>query len=98
MKNLKISEEALKSIHSDLLCDNSLLCMFAIRKCVFDRINDDKTTSIIQSLKTSPLIEWNSCKISDCAKAALHLLGIEPYNGDNEQVQELINTVFYSEV
>ena len=95
MKNLKISEEVLKNIHNDLLGNNALTCMFAIRKCVLDKIDDDKTVKIIQDLKSSPLIEWNSCKISNCALAGLHLLGIENYTGNDEQVLEMIDTVFY---
>ena len=99
MKKSVKSEKALKSIHeihNDLLGNDSLSCMFAVRYCVLNMIVDKETIDILIKLKRSPLIEWNSCKISNCALAALQLLEIEPYNGEDEQVLELIETVFYT--
>lgn len=92
------AQKSINDIHKDLLGNNSLSCMFAIKYCVINKISDNKTITIIKSLKNSDLIEWNSCKISNCAYAALHLLDIEPYNGNDKQVQDLIDTVFYTTI
>lgn len=91
-------QKSINDIHNDLLGDNSLLCIFAIKHCVINEITDNKTVAIIKTLENSSLVEWNSCKISNCAYAALHLLNIEPYKGNDEQVQDLIDTVFYTTV
>ena len=91
-------QKNISDIYEDLIGNNALSCMLAVRYCVLNHIKDDKTVSIISSLKSSPLIEWNSCKISNCAYAALHLLGIEPYQGNDGQVQDLIDTVFFTQL
>lgn len=70
--------------------------MHAIRSCVVNNFRTNKIIDTLRELKTSDLIEWNSCKISNCAYAALHLLEIEAYNGNDTQLQDLIDTVFYT--
>lgn len=91
-------QKSINDIHRDLLGNNSLSCMFAIKHCVLNKITDNKTIAIIKNLKNSNLIEWNSCKISNCAYAALHLLNVEFYKGNDEQIQDLIDTVFFTTV
>lgn len=91
-------QKNINDIHKDLLGDNSLACMFAIRYCVLNKITDNETISIIKNLKGSKLIEWNSCKIADCAVAALHLLGVEKYEGENYAIKDLIDTVFFTNI
>lgn len=95
--NTKVQKN-INDVYEDLLGNNALLCMFAVRYCVLNAIKDDKTISIISSLKNSPLIEWNTCKISNCAYAALHLLGVEIYQENDGQVQDLIDTVFFTQL
>lgn len=88
----------IQQIEERLLNSNSLRCMFAIRECVLENIDNRRIVEILQELKSSKLIEWNSCRISDCAVAALHLLNIEKYNGDDERVKVLIDTVFFTKL
>lgn len=84
------------NICNELMSNDALACMFALRYCTLNNLNNNEITSIIKKLKNSTLIEWNSCKISSCAIAALHLLGIELYSGDDIQINELIKTKFYT--
>lgn len=86
---------SITEIHKDLQGNDSLLVMYAIRHCVFNKINDKVTVLLLQELKNSNLTEWNY-KISGCAIAALHLLGVEKYVGSDVQINELINTGFFS--
>lgn len=83
-------------ICNDLESSNSLACMYALRYCALNHILDDKVLSAIQRLKKSKLIEWNTCKISDCAIVALHLLDVEHYLGNNHQILKMIETKFYT--
>lgn len=94
--NLKTEYNNILFIEKTLSSDNSLKCMYAIRSCVLNRFKNDNIINLLKKLKSSNMIEWNSCKISNCALAALHLLDIEPYEGNDEQVKDLIDTVFYT--
>lgn len=85
-------------IEKSLSSINSLECMYAVASCVYNDFKTPEIISLLQKLKSSTLIEWNSCKISNCAYAALHLLDIEPYNGNDKQVHDLIDTVFYTTI
>lgn len=86
----------INDVHNDLLGTHSLACIYAIIYCVLNNITDKKTINIIKDLKNSDLIEKNSVKVSDCAKAALHLLGTEKYNGKDDIVTDFIDTVFFT--
>ena len=97
----KSNESGKISINTAIICDDlksqdPLACMYALRCCALHNITDDIILSQINKLKTSTLVEWNSCRISDCAIAALHLLGAEPYSGNSPQILEMINTEFYA--
>lgn len=94
--NLKPEYNDVSFIEQALLSNNALRCMHAIRSCVVNNFRINKIIDTLRELKTSDLIEWNSCKISNCAYAALHLLEIEAYNGNDAQVQDLIDTVFFT--
>lgn len=94
--NLKFEYNNISFIEQALLSNSALKCMYAIRSCVVNNFRTNKIIDSLRRLKTSDLIEWNSCKISNCAYAALHLLEIEAYNGNDTQVQDLIDTVFYT--
>lgn len=86
----------ISKIKDDLQGENSLACMYAIRSCVINSIHDEEVIQIIESLKDSVLVEWNTCKISDCAIAALDLMGIESYSGSCVQIKDLISTKFFT--
>ena len=59
-----------------------------------------KNKLFIQRLKELTTDEIVICgyRVGDFAKAALHLLGVEPYTGDSSDVERLIegNLDFYS--
>ena len=84
------------TIYHDLQSDDPLACMYAIKYCALNMINDINIIKAIVELKKSSLVEWNSCKVSDCAIAALHIMGVETYTGSNSQIMEMISTQFYS--
>ena len=88
----------IEDVRSDLLSRDSLDNMYAIRYCVLNNITDETTINIIKKLKNSDLIEANSVKISDCAKAALDLLGIEKHKGNDEVIIDYIDTVFLTKI
>ena len=81
-------------VEKSLSSNNSLECMYAIASCVYNDFRTPKIINLLQKLKSSTLVEWNSCKISNCAYAALDLLEIEPYTGVDLQTKELITTHF----
>ncbi len=89
--NLKDEYNDVSFIEYALLSDKPLRCMYAICSCVINNFKTSRIVEILKKLKNSDLIEWNSCKISNCALAALHLLNIEPYTGSDEQVEDLID-------
>lgn len=87
---------SIEDICNDLESNDSLVCMYAVRYCALNHVLNDKVLSAMQKLKESKLVEWNTCKICDCAIVALHLLGVEHYFGNNQQILEMINTKFYT--
>ena len=89
-------QKNIDDVRADLLSGDSLSCIYAIRYCALNNVTDDITINMIKSLKDSDLIEWNSVKVSDCAKAALDLLGVEKYQGKDDPVTDYIDTVFFT--
>ena len=90
--------KTLDDVIEGLTCNRPLTCMYVIRFCVVNKVTDKRVVDIIKDLKTSDMIEWNSCRISDCAYAALDLLGIEKYEGDKMEIRDFIDTVFYTQM
>ena len=84
------------TLYLDLQSDDPLACLYAIKYCALNMINDINIIKAIVELKKSSLVEWNSCKVSDCAIAALHIMGVETYTGSDSQITEMINTRFYT--
>lgn len=74
---LKDEYNDISFIEKALTSDSPLTCIYAIMSCVKNNFKSDKVIENLKLLKNSKLIEWNSAKASDCAKAALDLLGIE---------------------
>lgn len=87
------ASEILNSLHSN----DGLNIMYTIRYCVLESVKDDIVIEAIKQLKTSPLVEWHTCSIADCAVAALDLLDVEPYNGNKPQIVEMISTRFFAD-
>ena len=84
-------------ILNDLKRDNALVIIYAIRYCALENIKDDAIIAELKKLKSSELVECHSCRVANCAAAALDLLGIEPYTGDDGQTLDFISTRFFEE-
>ena len=77
--------------------DNNLGCVLAIGAAVKNQLKTDIIVCSLKKLKSKD--EYEFCvNISQLALAALHILGIEYYSGDNRNVQELIESKFSFEV
>lgn len=88
-------DNLIEKTKKNLLSDNGLICLYAIKSCVENKIIDDSIIKILKDLKSNNNVEWNSCKISDCAIASLHLLGIEKYIGNEPSITTLIDNCFF---
>lgn len=88
-----------KNINDDIIrrlsSNTPMKCLLAIRECVDNEIKDKDVIEKIKKLVKSELIEWNTQKVSDCAIAALDMLGVSKYSGDNMAIHDLIETNFY---
>lgn len=73
--------------------DNSLECVLAIGACVKHKIRTPKTTEALLRLRNSTKREF-CCWISDLANAALDVLEIKKYQGNNKLVIEAIESQF----
>lgn len=89
-------QKFLTMIEKDLQSDNAADCAYAIRACCIQHISNDKIIAILKTLKSDNRIAMMN-KISDSAMAALDILGIEKYTGDNPAIIEIIKTVYYRE-
>ena len=83
-----------EEIYEALIGDDIITAVYATRLCALRRLNDEKYVDALKELKTEKGQYW--LKISDCACAALDIIGAEKYTGDNITVKELIETEFYS--
>lgn len=97
----KLTEYGTISINTENICNDlkgsdSLACLYALRYCAINQLDSNEVISLIRELQSSELIEWGSCKVSDCAIAALHLLNVQKYSGDDPQIIDLISTRFYT--
>ena len=88
---------SVSDILTSLRGNDALNIMYTIRYCVLENIRVSSVLNAIKVLKSSELVEWNTCSISDCAVAALHLLGVEAYNGDKPQIMDMISTRFFAD-
>jgi hypothetical protein len=86
---------SIENIKQDLLGENTLKCLYAIKSCVKNKVLDDTVIEILKSLKSNTKVEWNSCKVGDCAIASLDLLGIEKYTGNEPSITTLIENCFF---
>ena len=87
---------SVSDILNSLQGTDALNIMYTIRYCVLESVKVNSVIDCLKKLKGSLLIEWNTCSISDCAIAALHLLEIETYNGNKPQILDMISTRFFS--
>lgn len=88
-------QDLIKLIERDLHSANAEDCAYAIRVCCLNNITDESIVNSIKELKTSDKIAMMQ-RISDMAMAALEILDVEKYTGDNPLVLDNISTVFYS--
>lgn len=87
----------LNRIKNDLKSANMEDCMYAIRACCVKVLNDDEIINQLKELKNNHSIAMMN-KISDCAIAALDIMGVEKYSGSNKKIIEIIKTKYYSVV
>ena len=83
-----------EEIYQDLIGDDIIAAVYATRACALRRLNNEKYVHALKNLKTEEGQYW--LKISDCACAALDIIGAEKYTGDDISIKELIETEFYS--
>lgn len=88
-------QNSLTMIEKDLLSDDPTDCIYAIRACCIQHISSNEIISKLKALKNDNRIAMMN-KISDSAIAALDILGIEKYTGNNSAITEMIKTVYYS--
>lgn len=83
-------------LKNDLQSDNATDCIYAIRACCIQHILDNEIIDELRKLKYDNRIAMMK-KVSECAIAALDILGIEKYTGYNLSIIEIIKTNFYKE-
>ena len=88
--NEKIMSGDIEFIHRYLSEDNTLGNILAIKGAVKNRLTDNKTATLLKKLANKD--EWEfSANVSYNALAALDILGIKKYTGDNTTVLDMIN-------
>lgn len=85
----------LSIIENDLQSDNPCDCVYAIRTCCIQNVFNDNIIKIMKELKKDKRVAMMN-KVSDFATAALDILGIEKYNGNNVIIIEMIETIIYN--
>lgn len=83
-----------EEIYKELIGDDIIAAVYATRACAVRKLNEEKYVDALKELKLEEGQYW--LKISDCACAALDIIGAEKYTGDNITIKELIETEFYS--
>lgn len=82
-----------KLIEQNISSDNNLGCVLAIGAAVKNQIKTDIVVRSLKKLKSKDEFEF-CMNISELALAALHMLGVEYYSGNNQNVKELIRNKF----
>lgn len=90
-------KENLERIEHDLYSDDANDCIYAIRACCIKRISSESIIKRLKDLKECSAFAMMN-KISDCATAALDILGVEKYTGEEKNILYIIETVFYSKL
>lgn len=90
-----IKTNKLVKIEHDLSSDDPKDCLYALRFCCIEKITNENIVKKIKDLKNNDKCTMYY-RLSYSAIAALDILGIEKYTGDNVTIKEIINTVFYS--
>lgn len=80
-------------IEENISSDNNLGCLLAIGAAVKNNVKTDIVVNALKKLKNKEEFEF-CMKISELALAALHVLEIEYYLGDNKNVKEIIDSEF----
>lgn len=85
----------MERIEHDLNSNDANDCIYAIRACCIKKITSEAIVSRLRVLKESSAYAMMN-KVSDCATAALDILGSEKYTGNEPNILYLIETDFYS--
>ena len=97
MKKLSIKDRMMlgdiELIEEHIASDNNLGCVLAIAGAVINSIKTDIVVKNLKRLKYKNEFEF-CANVSYWAIAALHLLGIEEYKGDNIAIIETIEDDF----
>ena len=81
------------TVERALRSDESLPCLFGIFSCVKNHIVTPAVSDLLRKLKERRVHEF-CMYIDECAMAALDVLGVEKYTGDNRNVLKLIENNF----
>lgn len=80
-------------IEKNIASNNNLGCILAIAAAVKNQIKTDVVVCSLKRLKNKNEFEF-CMNVSELSLAALHMLGIENYSGDNKNVKKLIDNKF----
>lgn len=86
---------SVSDILTNLRGNDALNIMYTIRYCALESVREMEVVEALKELKSSPLIEWNTCSVADCSVAALDLLDVEKYKGNKPQILDMITTRFF---
>lgn len=88
-------QNSLTMIKDDLKSDNATDCIYAIKACCIQQISSNEIIASLKALKSDNRIAMMN-KVSEIAIAALDILGVEKYVGNNPRIIEIIKTNYYS--
>ena len=88
-------QNSLMMIKNDLKSDNATDCIYAIRACCIQHISDNEIITRLKKMKNDDRIAMMN-KVSESAIAALDILGVEKYTGNNPAIIEIMKTNYYS--
>lgn len=93
LRDRMIIDGEVELIEKYISSNDSLGCVLAIGACVKHKVCTDRIKDALFNLKDSTMREF-CFSISDLANAALSLLKIKDYEGDNKLVIEMIENEF----
>lgn len=91
----QMNGEKIKKIYDALVGENITAAQFAIKACIVNDVKDELILEALKKISTDTAVKL--VKISDLAIAALDILEVEKYEGENALVKELIKTKFYTQ-
>jgi len=79
-----------KVIEENISSNNNLGCILAIEAVIINQVKTDIIIRSLKKLKSRDEVEF-CMNVSELAIAALHLLKVEHYTGDNENIKTIIH-------